>query len=83
MTGEIWTAGRDKEEVLGKFRWCSINLQGNDYLKEDLYWMESAAGKTNSCVYLDFSGVGNKADDPKLGLADCSQRKKFVCEVRE
>jgi len=82
MTGEIWTAGRDKKEFPEKLRWCSKDIDRNDYLKKDLYWTESAAGKTNSCVYLDFSGVGNKADDPKLGLADCSQRKKFVCEAR-
>jgi len=79
MVGEIWTAGRDTSNNPGKFKWCSTRLM--DYLKEDLYWSENPAGKTNSCVFLDLGKAGVKMDDPKLGLADCGQRKKFICEV--
>jgi len=76
----LWTAGRDTAFCPGKFTWCSNRLQ--DYVKDDLYFKESPAGKINSCLYLDFGKNGTKIDDPKLGFADCGQKKKFVCEVR-
>jgi len=80
LRGELWTAGRDTEFCPGKFTWCSERLQ--DYVKDDLYFKESPAGKTNSCLYLDFGENGTKTDDPKLGFADCGQKKKFTCEVK-
>jgi len=80
MEGEVWTAGRDTQKSPGKYRWCSNML--SDYVKEDLYWKENQTGKTNSCLYLDLGKAGKKLDDPKLGLANCEERKKFLCEVR-
>jgi len=81
LVGEVWTAGRDTEKSAGKYRWCSNLL--NDYVKQDLYWKESPAGKKDSCIYLDFGAAVDKKDDPKLGFANCEQRKKFLCEVRK
>ncbi|CAB3360403.1 Hypothetical predicted protein [Cloeon dipterum] len=78
FVGQYWTSGRDFEACRGRLRWCTSFL--NDYLKKDLAWkaQEIPGSANNSCVFVDF----NKADLPSLGLADCSEKKQFFCEMK-
>ncbi|CAB3389059.1 Hypothetical predicted protein [Cloeon dipterum] len=75
-SGQFWTSGRDIESCRGQLRWCTGYL--NDYLKNNLFWKKgtNVQSANNSCVYIDY-------DDPQvpsLGLADCSEKKKILCE---
>jgi hypothetical protein len=55
----------------------------DDFLKFNLYWDKIYTGRTNSCVFVKISNLtANKQFDPVLGMADCGERKKFVCEVQ-
>ncbi|CAB3388701.1 Hypothetical predicted protein [Cloeon dipterum] len=77
-SGQFWTSGRDIESCRGQLRWCTGYL--NDYLKKNLFWKKgtNVQSANNSCVYIDY-------DDPQvpsLGLADCSEKKKILCEVK-
>ncbi|XP_065334627.1 uncharacterized protein LOC135935924 [Cloeon dipterum] len=74
---EAWTAGRDIDSCRGKLRWCTGYL--NDYLKNDLNWKKGHDPRfaNNSCVYIDF---GDPVE-PSLALADCSEKKKIICEA--
>ncbi|CAB3387363.1 Hypothetical predicted protein [Cloeon dipterum] len=77
-SGQFWTSGRDIESCRGQLRWCTGYL--NDYLKKNLFWKKgtNVQSANNSCVYIDY-------DDPQvpsLGLADCSEKKKILCEFK-
>jgi hypothetical protein len=73
ITGEIWTAGKSGY-------WDS--RKSKDKLKRNLYWNKIYAEK-NGCVYMElFNDTKSRQDDPRLGLADCEQRKNFICEVK-
>jgi hypothetical protein len=77
ITGEIWTAG---EMGLWDPEWKS--RKSEDTLKRNLYWNRIYA-KKKGCVYLElFNDTKSRQDDPRLGMADCDERKKFICEVK-
>ncbi|XP_065351073.1 uncharacterized protein LOC135946686 isoform X2 [Cloeon dipterum] len=82
LAGQFWTSGRDTESCRGKLRWCTRYL--NDFIKKDIVWKAGVDPKSanNSCVYIDF---GDPSDPnvglPSLGLADCSEKKKILCEA--
>jgi hypothetical protein len=79
INGEVWTAGKWDPEIFNSLVWFS--KLSNDKLKRNLYWNKIYPEK-DGCVYLElFNDTKARLDDPRLGLADCEQRKKFVCEV--
>jgi hypothetical protein len=79
MNGEIWTAGRSQADC-GCLKWHSHLSM--DVLKRNLYWNKIYKEK-EGCVYLEvFNDTKSRLDDPRMGLADCNERKKFVCEVK-
>jgi hypothetical protein len=80
INGEIWTAGKSQPQC-GCLKWHSKLSQ--DLLKRNLYWNKIYKEK-EGCVYLEvFNDTNSRSDDPKLGLADCNKRRKFVCEVKK
>jgi hypothetical protein len=80
ITGEIWTAARDTKDCPGEYRWCSTKL--TDTLKRNLFWREIYKGKSNSCVYITIDDANKRTKyDSSLGLSDCEDPKRFVCEV--
>jgi hypothetical protein len=79
VNGEIWTGGKSGSIACKCLRWRS--KFSTDALKRNLYWNKIYPEK-EGCVYLElFNDTKARLDDPRLGLADCEQRKKFVCEV--
>jgi hypothetical protein len=79
-SGEIWTAGITVAENGRLFqRWKS--RKSVDALKRNLYWNKIYPEK-KGCVYLElFNDSRSRQDDPRLGMADCEERKSFICEV--
>jgi hypothetical protein len=79
VDGEIWTAGKyDISEK--KLMWHS--RKSIDTLKRNLYWNKIYNVK-KSCVYLElFNDTKSRQDDPRLGMASCVERRKFICEVK-
>jgi hypothetical protein len=84
ITGELWTAAKDSMKLCpGEYRWCS-NTKFADSLKRNLFWREIYQGRTNSCVYINIDNALNRTKfDTSLGLADCGDQKRFICEVFE
>jgi hypothetical protein len=79
ITGEIWTAG--KYDIYEKrLMWRSP--KSVDSLKRNLYWNKIYNEKKN-CVYMElFNDTKSRLDDPRLGMASCLERRKFICEVK-
>jgi hypothetical protein len=79
VSGEIWTAGKSWKPCKC-LRWFSE--LSKDELKRNLYWNKIYKDK-QGCVYLELlNDTKSRKDDPRLGLADCEEQKKFVCEVK-
>jgi hypothetical protein len=80
VNGEIWTAG-NKHFHCNCLKWFSKLTK--DELKRNLFWNKIYKEK-DGCVYLElFNDTKARQDDPRLGLANCQEQKKFVCEVEK
>jgi hypothetical protein len=78
INGEIWTAGM-YYDPLNISIWSSRKSQ--DFLKRNLYW-NKIYNKKFGCIYLElFNDSKSRQDDPRLGMANCTERKPFICEA--
>jgi hypothetical protein len=78
VDGEIWTAAI-LEERNKTFMWHARTHK--DALKRNLYWNKIYT-KNFGCVYLElFNDSKSRQDDPRLGMANCEERKPFICEA--
>jgi len=75
INDDYWVYGTDSG-CPGNFHWCG-NVREFD--PKEVTWAPGEPNTNFHCVYLKNKG-GNAS---VLATADCSQKKKFICDVRE